>query len=175
MTTTHPVEAAVLPIKVDAIERAEQEARRIIERYTELLAENGMDAEKVAPYPRNAYSNRYHVERGRYYLVCSLTKSIQSTHRINEPRIVQMDPAGCERFVAQSRQAAAEQYDAFVAKLIKKIGDCDAADLTGNHVWGYSVLTVTKGEAIERWKTQQIVNVSKLGKLFNQWPTRKVK
>jgi hypothetical protein len=33
---------------------------------------------------------------------------------------------------------------------------------------------VTKGGTVERWKTQQIVNVSRLGKLFNQWPTRQL-
>lgn len=30
-------------------------------------------------------------------------------------------------------------------------------------------------EEIERWKTRQILNVSKLGKVFNQFPTRLLK
>jgi hypothetical protein len=31
------------------------------------------------------------------------------------------------------------------------------------------------GVLVERWKTQTIVNTSKLGKVFNQFPTRRVK
>lgn len=61
-----------------------------------------------------------------------------------------------------------------MAKLIGKIGPVTSATIKGNHVWGHSVLTITNPDAVvEHWKTRQIVNVSKLGKLFNQWPTRK--
>jgi hypothetical protein len=50
------------------------------------------------------------------------------------------------------------------------------ASITGTHIWGHSVLTVTlPNGTVERWKTQQIVNQSKLGLLFNQWPSRKMK
>ena len=43
-------------------------------------------------------------------------------------------------------------------------------------MWGYSVLTVTKEDgSVERWKTQQIMNISVLGLLFAQWPSRKMK
>ena len=79
------------------------------------------------------------------------------------------------KFVDDTMRDAAAQYDAFIAKLIRKIGDFDSATLTGSHVWGYSILTVTKGAATERWGTRQIVNQSVLGKLFNQWPSRKIK
>ena len=68
----------------------------------------------------------------------------------------------------------ASSFDAYVEKLISKIGDCDSAELTG-HLWTHSVLTIVKGSNTEQWKTQMIINVSCLGKLFNQFPTRKMK
>ena len=80
-----------------------------------------------------------------------------------------------ERFVQSAMEMAAAQYDAFVDQAGGKIGKCDAASLAGSHVWGHSILTVAKGETVERWKTQQIVNQSVLGTVFNQWPTRKLK
>lgn len=68
----------------------------------------------------------------------------------------------------------ASSFDAYVEKLISKIGDCDSAEFSG-HLWSHSVLTVVKGSNTEKWKTQMIINVSCLGKLFNQFPTRKMK
>ena len=94
---------------------------------------------------------------------------------MNDPVPVKMDREEIARFIKNSKEEAAAQYDAFVAKLIRKIGVVETAELTGNHVWSYSYLNVTKADGTkESWKTQMIVNVSKLGKLFNQWPTRKV-
>jgi hypothetical protein len=81
-----------------------------------------------------------------------------------------------ERFITRAKEDAAAQYDSYVQKLIGKIGEVTAASLDGDHVWGFSYLTVTlpNGKK-EVWKTQMIVNISKLGKLFNQFPTRKMK
>ena len=43
-------------------------------------------------------------------------------------------------------------------------------------MWSYSFLYVTTpSNGDQCWKTQQIINQSKLGKLFNQFPTRKIK
>jgi hypothetical protein len=68
------------------------------------------------------------------------------------------------------------QYTAFIQKLEGKVGAHTAAALDGSHVWGFSILTVTKADGtVEKWKTEQIINVSVLGKVFNQWPSRKVK
>lgn len=81
-----------------------------------------------------------------------------------------------EKFIQAAKADAAAQYEAFVAKLQQKIGEVKNATLKGNHVWSYSILTVEKPDGtVEHWKTQMIINVSKLGKMFNQFPTRKVK
>ena len=79
------------------------------------------------------------------------------------------------KFIVDAQNEAARQYDLFVAKLVLKIGKAESATLEGNHVWDHSTLTVVKAGNTERWNTKQIWNVSKLGKDFPQWPTRKLK
>ena len=87
-----------------------------------------------------------------------------------------MSEAKIDRFVAARKEQAAAEYDAFIAKLVKKIGPVVTAELDGNHVWSHSILTVVlKSGEQQRWKTQQITNISKYGKHFNQWPSRKMK
>jgi hypothetical protein len=80
------------------------------------------------------------------------------------------------RRVQQTRDAMATDFDGYVNKLSTKIGEgVVSAEITGR-LWDYSTLTVTKNDgSVERWRTQQIINVSCLGKLFNQWPTRRSK
>jgi hypothetical protein len=111
------------------------------------------------------------------YQVCGeITKWREITARHGRPCLVDLVPAGVESYVTRIKKQAADEYQLFVKKLVAKIGDVLAADLDGNHVWSSSTLTVRKADgSVERWFTQQIVNVSCRGKYFNQWPTRKLK
>lgn len=170
------IEAAVTPLKNEAIARAEQEANALIARLVERITAHEWNVDAVAPSP-GPYENRENYLRRQRNrdMYTRMFKSVHSTRRTNEPLIVERSPTAEALFIETAIRDAADQYDAFVAKLVGKIGDCDSATLTGNHVWGYSILTVTKGDTSERWKTQQIVNVSKHGKLFNQFPSRKTK
>lgn len=175
--STSAIAAAVLPLKVEAIERAEKEARKRVEWAAEKLQAAGNDLRLVAPRPHGSMSRAQYVQADS---VCrffgNLTRSRQPGWRMGEPQLVDLDSNKIRRFVADAREDAAVSYDAFIAKLEEKIGPCISALLTGNHVWSYSILQVMKVDGeIERWKTQTIVNVSKLGKLFNQYPTRKIK
>jgi hypothetical protein len=177
---TNPIEAAVLPLKQDAIDRAAQEARKMVEHMSRRLTECENNADTLAPYPR--YNDPAYKEKlARHNFLKSLTtadKAVRdkAARKLNEPNIRFIDNEKVELFVQQSMDIAAAQYVAFVAKLCNKIFHCVSAELDGNHVWSHSILTVTYSSgAVERYKTQMIVNVSKHGKLFNQWPTRKVK
>jgi hypothetical protein len=174
-TIASQIEEAVLPLKADAIERAGKEAVDIIDRVRNKIEKAGFDLNVCAPFPKT-FDPAYRQKHSKYILFNSLTRTRKSCLRGNEPRFADIDQNKVALFVEQSKTSAAVQYDAFVAKLSKKIGPVTAASLAGNHVWGFSILTVTKpnGEK-ENWKTQMIVNVSKLGTLFNQWPTRKIK
>lgn len=173
---TNPVAAAVLPLKNAAIERAVEVANAVIEDVRFALTNREF---KRLPYPKsfNMGRNEWMQAKAQYDLESRLIETDGHARiAMGEVQLYKMSPKAADRFVAQAREDAAAQYDAFVAKLVTKVGEVEAADLEGNHVWGYSFLKVTKADGTtETWKTQQIVNVSKLGTVFNQWPTRKVK
>jgi hypothetical protein len=176
MTTPNPVADAVNPLKVEAIRRARQETQQRIDHYVDQLAAAGWDLRLVAPRPSDTWSKaQYHKALAVYRFVDGLVSRDGTAYRPSwAPDPVTLDDAKVASTLATAETEAAAQYDAFVEKLVAKIGDCDSASLDGSHVWGWSILTVTKGGTVERWKTQQIVNVSRLGKLFNQWPTRQL-
>src|SRR3970040_1103217 len=166
----NPIETAVAPLKNEAIDRAEKEARSIVKQCREELKAAGNDLRAVAPYP-NGHMDRfsYVVALSKYSLFERLTTWRKGSVSIHDPLYVDVDSNKVKKFVKVAREDAASQYDAFVAKLVSKIGEVQSASLEGNHVWSYSLLTVEKTTGKEVWKTQQIINVSKLGKVFNQW------
>lgn len=175
---TNPVETAVAPMKSEAMDRAAKDAREMVARRIAKLEAANWDLSVVAPEP-----NSFRMGRNEYLSVkrerssyLSFVRHVDSWRKRGEPETVRVDEPSVERFVTACVEGAAASYEMFVAKLVRKIGACETAELTGSHVWGYSILTVTKADGSkENWKTQQIVNVSKLGLLFNQWPSRKVK
>ncbi len=175
---TH-VENAVAPLKEDAQKRAEEYANGIIAHIEKELAAAGWDVQKAAPFPNSMKCNRaeYVSQKAKHNLYRSVTSSRPGQYHLTmtSPCLVDMDTTRVAKFIAEARENAAAQYTAFVAKLVKKIGEHATAELTGNHVWGYSILTVTTPAGVRKWKTQTIINTSKLGKVFNQYPTRLVK
>jgi hypothetical protein len=174
---THPVYNAVMPLKREAMEFAEKNARERVAKMLAKLEAAGWDAQIVAPFPNSLRTTReqYRAGTAKYYAYRSIVRHAQATRRMNDPEIVVASAERIAKFVSDAMEFAAYQYDSFVFKLVGKIGDCDTATLDGSHVWGESFLTVAKGETVELWKTQQIYNCSKLGKWFPQWPSRKVK
>lgn len=160
--TVNAIEAAVLPLKKDAIERAKQYAAEVAAKIAAELAQHGLDV--CAPYPQawkapTATTDQYRAAKRKY----DLYRSLQTEK-------------GRAAFIQAAQDNAAAQYDMFVAKLNSKIGPVVLATLEGNHVWSHSFLTVeTAAGELQIWKTQTIINVSKLGTVFNQFPTRKVK
>ena len=74
---------------------------------------------------------------------------------------------------------AALAFEAYVVKLALKVGlnvvHASAFSL-GDDLWHSSQLKAfTEDQAFTVWNTKTIVNCSKLGKLFFQFPTRKGK
>ena len=178
-----PVGAAIHPQKAEAVAYAEQEALKTVEGVRSDLEAAGWNQTEYAPYPKgNRWSNpRHDAEMSRYRLVGSLTTADPSkgyqSYGTSGPYIVVMDDAGIERFVDNARRDAALNYDAFICKMVAKVGEgVAAAELTGSHIWAHSFLHVTKADGSrETWKTQQIVNYSVYGRPYLQWPSRKVK
>jgi hypothetical protein len=182
---SNPIVQAVLPLKVDAAARAKQNAEETVAACRAELKANEWDMNKVAPYPMGVGGWSAMAAISKYRLYSAITewdyKKQPGSRNMNGPCTVKMVPARCAKFIETAIKDAEKQYDLFVMKLTEKIGRTTRADLEGNHVWSESILTVTLPAApgefreVQKWKTKQIVNVSKLGKLFNQWPTRKLK
>lgn len=179
-----PVGKVVFPLKVKAVEAARQKAHLTINKVRKELEEGGWNIAAVAPYPYRMQGYAADAAKAKSSLFSALTeddpkagyqvKSMGAT-----TTLVVMSEKGMDRYVARAEQQAALEYDAFICKLVVKVGDVIDAELVGDHVWSYSVLRVTKREGVEtfveRWKTQQIWNVSVLGLHFPQWPTRLMK
>jgi len=163
-----PVAAAVEPLRAAAVERARQDAR---ERPARILAHYESHPEHFT-VPRLTFTNKRQVETCKRNLAALRELTIAS-HPARGG--LELHAPSVERFVARAGEDASNAYTAFIAKLESKVGPCDRAELLGEHVWGHSTLVVTKGEKTESWRTQQIINVSKLGRPFNQWPTRKLR
>lgn len=172
----NPIETVVMPLKKEAIKRAGIEAAKIIKHVRKELSEAGFDRNVIAPYPSGS-SGDYFGKLAKYQLYQKLTELVKpGSYGMHEPLIVRVATKLARRYVQDAKENAAAQYDAFVAKLNKKIGEVSTARLEGNHVWSFSYLFIEKASGEKQiWKTQMIINQSKYGLLFNQFPTRKVK
>lgn len=87
-----------------------------------------------------------------------------------------MDKISSEEYSDREARAAGDSYDAWVYKLVQKIGKpVTQADVTGDPWTGSTISVTTNDGEQQRWDTKMIINRSKLGKMFNQFPTRRVK
>lgn len=180
---------AVAPLRL----RAESGMRkRVAAEIRDLIAELekvGGRVDDYAPEPR-PYTNPEHPARGTmefkvmsakrakvYQVFTAVPRDYQYDDK--RPVIVKLDPVKVDRYTEQCVAAAVASYDAWVYKLVHKIGDVKSAklrDADDTDLWGFSFLEVNSVErGPEVWKTQEITNVSVLGNYFNQWPTRKLK
>lgn len=178
IASREPVGAAIHALKEEAVRYAEQASRKVVARVEKELAEAGWDRHAYAPYPRHGHRGNpeYDIAKAKYSLVHSLTSADRYVGRSNEPEPCHMDAEMVERFVENAMRDAAIQYDMFICKMVAKVGPAKSAELEGSHVWAHSILNVELADGSrERWKTQQIVNYSKYGRPYLQWPSRKVK
>jgi hypothetical protein len=181
IASREPVGLALHPGKAEAVRKAGEGARAYVEKVREDLIAHGWDLYAAAPYPWRLDGIAADVARYKHNEYSGLTKpdpakGYQSRRPNNDPLIVVMDPEGVERFVQRQEETAALYYDAFIVKMVAKVGEATEAAIEGSHVWSHSFLTVTlKDGTVERWKTQEITNYSKYGLAYPQWPSRKVK
>ncbi|WCH25145.1 hypothetical protein [Aeromonas salmonicida] len=179
------IAAAVEHLKEPALERAEEATIALAERYQTALKEANWDLEVAFPHPDAARHSLadYQSIRARHNmaarLTCHDTTRNPISRRMKDPHYRMWSPDSVAALVREARDLAAQQYDTFIAKLAMKIeqdGPVVEVFLTGSHVWGHSTLTVIHADgSVHKWRTEMIINVSKLGTLFNQWPTRKLK
>lgn len=177
---------AVAHLREPAMQRAEEECRNQVEHYRLALAASDWDLEVAYPYPDSMRvgGGEFRSMVARRNMAQRLTtpdagRNSQFCRRPRDPHYRTWSPEAVEQLVTQARELAAQQYEAFIAKLVGKVeadGPVVEAILTGEHVWGRSILTVCHADgSVHKWHTEMIINTSKLGTLFNQWPTRKIK
>lgn len=177
----NPITAAVYPLKAEAVKRAKVEGQKVIDRVLADMESSGWNLDVAAPYPKSFGPQfpgklKYQQMKTDRDFYSSLTACNWVTKRPTEPDMRKRSPDAEARFIDQCEKLAAYQYDSFVMKICAKIGEVALAHLEGSHVWGHSFMTVTKMDlTVERWKTHQIVNYSKFGMPYNQWPSRKIK
>lgn len=169
-----PVYQAVLPLKTHAQDKAEELYRARVEKAKAVIAKHGGDLDSIAPYPvpyDRVAKEATDLARSYYLSICIFDPEVE------QGNFIVIAPSKIEDEVRKVRQQAGYNFEAYVAKLHVKIGDkVLSAKLQGQFVWQGSTLvvqTATKGEQI--WKTDTIINCSKYGILFNQYPTRQAK
>lgn len=183
-----PIQNAIEPRRREAVISALEHAHLILESVRKNFKEGGWDLTMVAPRPNSLKTDRrtYQTMMAKHNFYASLTERDEKAwnklyyHTRNiawtrpEPRV--WSQKAVTRWLQSVDEQASAQFDAYIAKLESKIGECVEAKLAGENIWTGSLLTVVKPDGtVEKWKTQMIINVSCLGKLFNQWPTRKIK
>lgn len=186
MTTAKrkPAVNAVLDAVLDA---AFAETRALyIERYVSFEVANyeamrteleaaGWDAQMTAPYSDFRSSRIENARQMRkYHLTRKWFQNAQWSRRPNDPEIMQIRHGVKAKIVQDATREANAYVDGFLSKLESKIAKPINAAACNGLIWDGSVLTVkcSDGET-QTWNTKCILNRSCLGKIFNQWPTRR--
>lgn len=171
----NPIYAAIAPQRADSIEQAVNFTREQLQAFAARFPVGG-DFKALAPAPSSFKDSRtqYRTKQAFRGLASRVVLVKNGPWPEYTETVLGVNEEGIERLVAEAAEEAAASFDAYVAKLTLKVGACDKAEVLGA-LWQASVLTVTKGEQVERWSTQQIINFSVYGKAFNQWPTRLAK
>lgn len=153
-------------------------------RYNEVVEQmtaHGWDFHAAFPYP-SAFDFDYMNKRIEYNFAAQVTQSIVTCPSPNRPDYRKLREGVTERFVQEADRDATTMIRAYAQKLAGKVTAADAdykiasVEYTGrNDPFAASVLRMVDAAGNTMvWSTRCILNCSCKGKLFNQWPTRKV-
>lgn len=167
-------------LAVDLAELKRRFKATVDQRYAfaqEKLEAAGMDLNIAAPYPKSTLGRATYRQQLRFREMLQLfSKPAWTSRKMGEPFTMVMNPDSLVPQYAQAEATAQANFDAYVAKLVAKIARPIVDASVSGSLWQNSILTVRLEDGTEeRWKTKIILNHSCLGKLFNQFPTRKMK
>ena len=163
---------------------------QISKRLDEMLAKLaacGMDAEAAFPYPRSTRISRNDYIRGvsdYHFCIKYFAATDNRTWRGDaEPRPVALRTNSSELVEKEAAEYAKEATASFIHKIAGKMEahaiKADLGEVTGcqhtGDLWAGSTVTYQTAKGEVHWHTQTIINISVLGKLFNQFPTRLIK
>ena len=180
-TTKDLVKAAIEPVKTASVNRALDLMTDQIQRtLSELEVAYSWDRNAMAPYPSSLKYTRIEFQAllHKYHFVRRITSSVNGVRNPKDPDFGQRYEQGIAYLMGETKKEAEAAFDAYREKLAKKIGE-GASSVTlvtqTLDLWKESTLEVVCFDGQTRfWKTKTIVNCSVYGKLFLQWPTRKV-
>ena len=113
---------------------------------------------------------------GGRVLYIQLTTFDGATQAYNGPNLRKRYPQSEERFINNSIKKAEEKYLLFILKMESKINKEIIKAAIDGTIWTNALITVeTVDGEIQVWKTKMIINFSKYNKMFNQFPTRRIK
>lgn len=167
----NPIAIAVRPMKEAAIKTAARYAKDYIKSVLEDLEAHGWDLNVCAPYPPyNEYGKEAEFKRAKHNSYANLT---ECANNLKGPLLTKKSAAREKVYIDLCKKQAAATYEAYVAKLISKIGDVTKVEIEQVlDLWLLSVLRITKPDgAVQRWQTKMKWNCSKFGKVFAQYPT----
>jgi len=149
--------------------------RKDIETAEAKLAKNGHDLNAAYPSPvrgEEPLTARFKVEARRF--VGQFFRSTGQGSYTAGPYIVVRRDDNEAVISALADKMVSAHFDGYIYKLSHKIGKPVATATHTGSIWTNCVLVVTcqDGET-QTWHTQCIFNTSVLGRVFNQWPTRR--
>ena len=176
------IEIALEPRRKAAVQRALAAAEAAVNKALEELEDPKgacWDLDKAAPAPHGRLDRKtykaWQAKRDFYRSITILDTRFPRRLSMRDPVMVTTNLKVLTAYFNRVEQAASLEFTKYVAKLTGKIGETTAASINASPLWNGSILTVTKPDgSVETWKTTMIINCSCLGKLFNQWPTRRV-
>jgi anion-transporting ArsA/GET3 family ATPase len=153
----------------DFVSKAEERALESYQRVLNRLEEHEMNIDSLAPQPHSRMST------GEYRAAQNYRAFINSLVVIDNGPFVKKSLAKKTKYIETVKQQAREDYLAWISKMIEKIGKPVVSAVATGNPWQDSKLRVNTNDGEEQiWHTQMIINTSKYGKLFNQFPsTRK--
>ena len=154
---------------------AEKRAKEFVDARLEALKKADWDLNKVAPRPKSDDAN-YTTMMIRHSLYTAITNSKSAIQRRNDPDIRVPNQGAIKHYISDAVKGAETSYRDFMHKMITKIGKPVIDAKMAGSIWVNAVLTVTTDDGESQvWNTKMILNFSKYQKMFNQFPSRKVK
>jgi hypothetical protein len=148
------------PFRNDYVEEARKKATQWIKSMKNRITEAGGINEIAPPVTQQDLKNLSYKERDEKQKRRDFWEFIESIDS--------------SEYVEEQAKIADASYEAWIFKLMSKIGKKVVdANMTGNPWTGSSLSVETEDGENQIWNTQMILNTSKLGKLFNQFPTRR--
>jgi hypothetical protein len=167
----------------DFCQRAEEVSVCQLRQQRSNLAQAGWDLNAVAPNP-NSWNTSKKAYRTAKNLRSWYNQNFYPDPARKPASYTVQPPPPCyviERAEAEpqtrrrARQEANQLFDAFLYKMAGKIGTPITRAALSGVIWdGCTVEVATATGETQIWTTKCILNQSVYGKLFNQWPTRRI-